>query len=105
MKTPQEVAQQGMSFLEEAILQVLYVAWRKHDRIGASEISRRTEIFSDAGDSAEGEPGAFGNAIVSGMLVKLHRCRKIQKRQEGNKRPWYELTDEELLRRDDSGKP
>lgn len=94
-----QLARMGEFFLAEAMLDVLLAARQNGDCLGPSEISRRAGIFRR---DSSGDLNMMNNAIVGGMLVKLHSEGRVRRcGQPGGKGGW-ELTDAEFdSRRED----
>lgn len=96
---PKQLARLGQFYLEEAVLDVLLEAKHEGDCIGAAAISRKAGIFRDRGDL-----DIINDAIVTGILIKLHTERRVQRCDQSNTRRGWDLTDSEFaLRRDDVG--
>lgn len=94
---PKQHARMGQFYLEEAVLDVLLEAKHEGDCIGAADISRRAGIFRD-----RGEVDIINDAITTGVLIKLHAERRVQRCTQPNNRGGWNLTDHEFaLRRDD----
>ena len=85
---PVRYAQIGMTYLEEAVINVLMEADDHNDCLGAAEISRRAGIFRD-----RGVVNIMNDAIATGVLVKLHDDGKVARCiQHGSTRGGWELT-------------
>ncbi len=96
---PRQHARLGMFYLEESVLDVLLESKYEGECIGAAEISRRSGIFRSRGDV-----DAMNDAIVHGILVKLHEENRVQRCKQTNNRGGWKLTDKEFTeRRDDVG--
>lgn len=98
---PKQHARIGEFHLEEAVLDVLLDARHEGSCIGAAEISKRAGIYRDRGTI-----NTMNDAIVTGLLVKLHEQRRVQKCAQDPDRPdrqnGWELTEKEFTsRRDD----
>lgn len=85
-------------YLEEAVLAVLVQAHRARKCIGPAEISRRAGIFREPGAGGE-EIKSMNDAIVTGILVKLHRSGKVERCQQSANVGGWKVTDEEFDRR------
>ena len=94
---PKQFARMGLFHLEEAVLDVLLETRYEHECIGPAEISRRSGIYRDRGDL-----DVMNDAIVWGILNKLHSEGKVKRCTQPNNRGGFELTDQEFnQRRDD----
>ena len=103
MIRPKQFGRMGEFYLEEAILDVLLEAKHENECLGAAAIGVKAGIFRESGGAIPGAPSAFNDAIVTGMLIKLLKNRKVRRCTLPNNRQGYELTDEEFqTRRDDS---
>ena len=71
---PKQHARIGEFHLEEAVLDVLLDARHEGSCIGAAEISKRAGIYRDRGTM-----NTMNDAIVTGLLVKLHEQGRVQK--------------------------
>ena len=93
---PKQFARIGEFHLEEAILDVLLEAKHESRCLGPSDISKRAGIYRD-----RGKIDAMNDAIVTGMLMKLHEQDKVRQCTQDNDRGGWELTDEEFTKRRD----
>jgi len=79
----------------------------KHNNqcLGAAEVSKRAGIFRKPGEGIRGAPGAFNDAIVTGVLIKLIRANKVERCDinlgSGKGDGWTLSEDEFNTRRDD----
>ena len=88
---PKQLAQKGMSYIEKAILDLLFEAeMDKRQGLGPTEISRRLGTYL-SGDS-------YPNAIVYGFLEKLKGEGLIEKVKRGH---WMLTEKERRKRRED----
>ena len=95
---PKQLSRVGQFYLEEAVLDVLLEAKHEGECIGPAEISRRAGIYRE-----RGEANMMNDAIVAGLLVKLHSENRVERcTQSRANRGGWELTDNEFnFRRDD----
>ena len=95
---PKQLSRMGQFYLEEAVLDVLLEAKHEGECIGAAEISRKAGIYRE-----RGVIDAMNDAIVTGLLVKLHSENRVEQciQSRANRGGW-QLTDNEFAsRRDD----
>lgn len=104
---PKQHARLGEFHLEEAVLDVLLEAKHESECLGTKTISERAGIFRESGagdEGAEDAPKQFNDAIVTGILIKLHRENRVTRcphPTRSNAKGWM-LTDGEFTaRRDD----
>jgi hypothetical protein len=93
---PKQLARLGQFYLEEAVLDVLLRVAQDGGCIGAAEISARAGIFRD-----RGVVNIINDAIVTGVLVKLHEDKKVERCEQASGRGGWKLTDAEFTRRRD----
>jgi len=102
---PKQFARLGEFHLEEAVLDVLLEAKHNNQCLGAAEVSKRAGIFRKPGEGIRGAPGAFNDAIVTGVLIKLIRANKVERCDinlgSGKGDGWTLSEDEFNTRRDD----
>ncbi len=101
---PKQLARLGEFHLEEAVLDVLLEAAHEAECLGAAEISRRAGIFREGGSGEPGSVASMNDAIVTGLMVKLHKAGKVERCTQGGgggRRGGWKLTDEEFARRRD----
>ena len=88
---PKQLAQKGMSYIEKAILDLLFEEEiERRQGLGPTEISRRLGTYL-SGDS-------YPNAIIYGFLEKLKGKGLIEKVKRGH---WRLTEKERRKRRDD----
>jgi len=87
---PRQLARLGTYLLEEAVLDVLYEAFKEPGGIGAADISRRAGIYRERGPS-----DIMNDAIVHGILNCLHERNKVQRVAQPSGRGGWRLTDAE----------
>ena len=85
--SPREHARVGEYHLEKAVIGVLFETRSEGKCVGATEIGWRAGIFCEAG------PGCFGNAIVAGVLCKMHAQGRIRRCKQSSARNGWELAD------------
>lgn len=93
---PKQLARLGQFYLEEAVLDVLLKVAQDEGCIGAAEVSVRAGIFRE-----RGVLNIINDAIVTGVLVKLHDDGKVEKCSQPSGRGGWKLTDAEFARRRD----
>lgn len=85
-------------YLEEAVLSVLMEAHAGGKCIGAAAISRRAGIYRDGGGGGA-EIKSMNDAIVTGMLVKLHHAGKVERCPQTPKTGGWRITGQEYALR------
>ena len=89
-----KLARKGQDYLQEAVLDVLYNVCRQGSKaVGLAEISETAGIYRKAGAAG------MNDAIVQGILNLLSDQRKVNRREQENKKGGWRLTDEEYKRR------
>jgi len=102
---PKHDARLGEFYLEEAVLDVLLEARYENLCIGAADISKKAGIFRDGGatdtDKESNPIKSMNDAIVTGILVKLHKEHRVERCEQDNKRKsgGWQLTDKEFEKR------
>lgn len=91
---PRQLSRMGTFYLQEAVLDILFVHFRKPHGLGPAEISKRADIYRERGVT-----NTLNDAIVWGLLNTLHEQGKVQRvKQVGGKGGW-KLTPAEYKRR------
>lgn len=96
MIRPKQFARMGEFYLEEAVLDVLLEARHEDECLGPALISRRSGIYR-----SRGAANAMNDAIVTGLLVKLHSVGRVVRCKQNNYRGGWKLSDTEFESRKD----
>ena len=93
--SPKQLAQKGIFYLEEAVLDVLFRAYNQ-ESLSSREISRRAGLPRRQTEKWEDDMIAYG------VLDKLQNERRVKNNQPGRGPDRWQLTDQEFENRRDN---
>lgn len=86
-----KTARLGEFHLEESVISVLYEVYSEKICLDPAEISKRAGIFRE-----RGEVDIMNDAIVCGILVKLHGEGRVERDKQENGKGGWKLSDKEF---------